>query len=169
MPEIGEIRALAIKDSSRRSGTKRKRHIWHACEMCGKPRWIRLSRFYKSECGVCRVCQALTLPFPPKLQGENHPQWKGGRNNRGDGYIMLRLYPDHPFYKLAGKRGYAMEHRVLMAEKLGRLLEPFPLEIVHHNNGDKCDNNIKILELMSQGEHFSLHIKKRHKEARCQI
>lgn len=89
--------------------------------------------------------------------GMNNPCWKGGRKTRNDGYVLVRLYPDHPLYGLANKSGYAMEHRVIMAEHLGRLLLPFPIEIVDHKNGIKGDNNFGNLRLKSQSKHCTFH------------
>lgn len=90
-------------------------------------------------------------------RGVNNPCWKGGRKTRADGYILLRLYSNHPYCELANKSGYAMEHRVVMAEQLGRLLQPFPIEIVDHKNGIKDDNSFENLELKSQGIHCTSH------------
>lgn len=66
------------------------------------------------------------------------------------GYVMLRK-PDHP---MAQKSGYVMEHRLVMAEYLGRLLGAN--EVVHHRNGVKTDNRIENLELLSKSEHDRL-------------
>lgn len=50
------------------------------------------------------------------------------------GYWMV-YRPGHP---MATKAGYIMEHRLIVAESLGRML--LPSEVVHHLNEDKGDN-----------------------------
>lgn len=45
-----------------------------------------------------------------------------------------------------------------MEQKIGRKLRSD--EVVHHINGDKTDNRIENLELISNSEHTSLHHKK---------
>jgi len=61
-------------------------------------------------------------------------------------YIMLNL-PNHP---MADKYGKVAEHRLVMAEHLGRWLVKG--ENVHHINGNRQDNRIENLELWSKAQ-----------------
>jgi hypothetical protein len=50
-------------------------------------------------------------------------------------------------------------HRLIMENHIGRQLER--KEVVHHINGNKSDNRIENLQLMTLSEHNSLHYKPR--------
>ena len=62
-----------------------------------------------------------------------------------DGYVY-KFAPDSPH---VGKNKILYQHRLVMAEHLGRLLRGN--ELVHHMNGNKSDNRIKNLELFVKG------------------
>ncbi|WP_258881160.1 HNH endonuclease [Clostridium tagluense] len=84
-------------------------------------------------------------------EGEKCCNWKGGRKVNKKGHVLI-LKKNHP---LADINGYVLEHRYVMCEHLGRILEPN--EIVHHINEIKTDNRIENLKLMSNSEHTILH------------
>jgi transposase-like protein len=70
---------------------------------------------------------------------------RGGRVMMG-GYVAVLVPRDSPFAPMRrGKMGYVLEHRLVMAEFLGRPLRRS--ETVHHIDGDKANNAISNLEL----------------------
>lgn len=75
------------------------------------------------------------------------------RIKKGD--YLYSLVPKHP---KATKNGYVLEHRVVMENHLGRLLDPN--EVVHHRNGDKHDNRLENLEVMDYRKHSCHHASK---------
>jgi hypothetical protein len=70
--------------------------------------------------------------------------------SKGD-YIYAKV-PDHPN---ATVLGYVFHHRIIMENKLGRLLTSE--EIVHHKNHDKRDNSVDNLQVMDRIEHMRMH------------
>jgi hypothetical protein len=87
---------------------------------------------------------------------ENNHKWNGGEKNH-EGYKQL-LIPEHPH---AFGIGYVYEHRYIMEQHIGRFLKT--KEHVHHINGNKLDNRIENLQLLSSSEHTKLHQKEKGK------
>lgn len=69
-------------------------------------------------------------------------------------YNYARI-PEHPN---ATGLGYVLEHRIVMENKLCRLLNS--KEVVHHINENKKDNRIENLELMQKSDHSREHMYK---------
>ena len=80
--------------------------------------------------------------------GEKHPKWIGGKRTREDGFILIR--------DTKNKR-YLLEHRIIMEKFLKRTL--ISQELVHHKNGDRTNNRIRNLQIVSRGEHNKIHIR----------
>ncbi len=90
-----------------------------------------------------------------RMTGPGSPAWKGGITYfrpKGN-YIGARYVRCPPAWRsMARKDGYVMEHRLVMAKRLGRTL--LRTEVVHHVNHDPRDNRPGNLELFaSNGDH----------------
>ena len=151
MPAIGEIRV----DIEIGKGETFSKYIWHACELCGKERWVQL-RHKNPMHLICRSCN-IKLCLGKGLVGSRNPMWKGGRYKDSAGYIVVRIYPDDFFYSMADHKGYILEHRLIMAKHLSRCLLPW--EIIHHKNGIKDDNRLENLELLPHGRFHLIDMK----------
>jgi len=73
-------------------------------------------------------------------------------------YIQLTGYKNHP---MANRNGVILEHRLVMANHLGRMLSN--KEIIHHINGNPTDNRIENLELTTFRKHIGEHLTYRAK------
>lgn len=112
---------------------------------------------------VCQMCGVTVLRSPSRNGGKfcshhcvrnsirvnGSPNRKPGRNVSKNGYVYV-FVGHHPLYK--DKRrpdgkpwSTDLEHRVVMAELLGRPLHSW--ENVHHKNGVRDDNRPENLEL----------------------
>jgi hypothetical protein len=128
--------------------------IWHVCEICGLGRWVETRR----EVAVGRFCyqcgRKAGKPRGSKPR-ELHPRWKGGRHVAANGYAQIVVSLDDPLISMADSRGRVYEHRLVMARHLQRVLSRD--EQVHHLNGNKLDNRLENLELLSLHEHAARH------------
>ena len=117
---------------------------------------------WKAQTAPDKQCEECRQPFHPKANGirfcSRACAAKGtGRQRRtgqvkvnARGYRVLYL-PEHP---MASKTGMILEHRMVMAEVLGRMLTPD--EVVHHRNEDKQDNRPENLEVLPKRVHDRL-------------
>lgn len=89
----------------------------------------------------------------PRITGENNTNfpggavtsmWKGGRHMTVTGYITITK-----------NKKIVREHRDIMEEYLGRKLEIN--EDVHHIDGDKTNNHVQNLMVLTKSEHTKLH------------
>jgi uncharacterized protein (DUF1330 family) len=85
-----------------------------------------------------------------KNTGSSNPMWKGGEFITTFGYKMVKT-DNHPF----AYKGYVREHRLVVEKHLGRFLNKD--EEVHHRNGNKLDNRIENLVVLSPSEHAKEH------------
>lgn len=120
------------------------------CEYCGKTfeRWPHEA---KGRTWCSQSCHMKTLNAernPTRWQTENrdHERHRAARVDAGAGKTYRKYYGKH-------------EHRVVAEQMLGRPLEPD--EVVHHINGDKRDNRLENLQVLSRSEHSRLHHRER--------
>lgn len=71
------------------------------------------------------------------------------------GYVQVHVHRGHPWASMAAANGTVLEHRLVMAETLGRPLTPD--EHVHHINHVRDDNRPENLMVLSPSEHQRLH------------
>ena len=114
------------------------------CLCCGK-----IIKRRESKTGLLFCSQQCSRKY---MRGINSPFYKGGTIS-SNGYKII---------KIDGK--YRFEHRLKMEKYLGRKL--LNSEDVHHIDGDKLNNRIDNLLVISKSDHARLHGEiKRQREA----
>lgn|SRR5262245_31491501 len=151
-----QFRTGTVRSGGQIGFRNRGKFIVVRCCKCGKKSWATVGRIPPT--GLCRSCSGRrtiaaavagnSKPRPYQSQrqrGSNNPGWKGGRVRGGNGYVYVLVPPDDPYFPMANRYGYVMDHRLVVARSLGRLL--LRTEQVHHKNGIRTDNRLENLEL----------------------
>lgn len=129
------------------------------CAVCVKPFITYPSKILLGRGKYCskKCCLSVTniaLLSPDKThrfkKGVRH-DWRAHRSITKSGYVEISA-PDHPHKT---KRGYVREHRLVVEKALGRYLERD--EDVHHVDGNKQNNHIDNLRVMTHVEHIHHH------------
>lgn len=81
--------------------------------------------------------------------GEKGANWKGGKTITKKGYVYITIAPNKKKF----------EHVLVMEKHLGRILNAN--ECVHHIDGNKQNNSLANLKLMTKSEHSIMHNKQR--------
>lgn len=115
----------------------------HPCPRCGTPTDHRATH--------CNRC----APFLNQTLRE-----RGARtHHKPSGYWLVKVPESDPMASMRNAQGYVREHRLVMADHIGRPLTED--EHVHHENHDRGDNRIENLSLMAKADHGSMHMRER--------
>lgn len=79
-----------------------------------------------------------------------NPNWRGGKRSK-DGYVLIYA-PNHP---KATANNTVYEHQLVMEQHIGRYLKKG--EVVHHIDGNRSNNDISNLLLLTNSDHAKLH------------
>lgn len=89
-------------------------------------------------------------------RGADHHRWSAGRMLSSEGYVKVRVGPEHP---LSDPNGYTYEHLLVWCAAGNP--RPSEGETLHHRNENKTDNRLANLQLLTRGEHNAIHIAER--------
>lgn len=118
----------------------------------------------KSALGIYRKAYKLGLRKTPEIEflnrstarkGDKGANWRGGVQYNSKGYRMIK----RPEHKKADSKGYVMEHIYVFEKETG--IEIPPNCCIHHLNGNKQDNRIENLCMMTHSAHTSYHNRER--------
>lgn len=142
-PKCGKVMLLRPSEVWRRKTCSRR------CAMAGNKLWLKRDpngeAMVRSHEKLRERLASESNPFRGK-RGELSLWWRGGRR-LVKGYVQIGRYGAPP----------VLEHRLLMEKSIGRELRPD--EVIHHINGDRKDNRIENLAVMTRAEHSRLHRK----------
>lgn len=149
---------------------------WVPCVVCGKLTYKKPYEQRKNKQGFCCSSECVGVLRQELYRGKQNPNygnkgsknpiWKTDRRISPYGYILIRK-EDHPFKNYDG---FVFEHRLVAEQFL--LTDENSIEIdgnhylspdyvVHHKDGNKQNNSVDNLEIMTLAEHTRYHRKKK--------
>lgn len=126
-------------------GKFQRNQVSRTCVICSISFNVPPSGTKNGNARTCsRACHYKWQEIRPQKTGVNHHCWKGGKSII-NGYWFIK--------------GIGYEHRIILEKSLGRKLD-FK-ELVHHKDGNRLNNEISNLEIMTRSAHTALHHKNR--------
>lgn len=179
VPQRRKDTAKYCSPSCRQEGLKAANNA--VCTTCGKPFHLKKYQMerYNRTMGFfcCRECARIArVDF---MSGDGNHQYglRGGENSsfkgeeiphKNNSVVDIMVYmPQHP---RADKNGRVAKHRLVVEQNASLFgLDFFDFVngflvlkdgyIVHHKDGDHDNNNVENLEVLTRGEHSSIHNK----------
>ena len=127
-------------------------HVKSTCDVCGCNFYERM---YKGETSGHYCSQSCSRTAAVRQQDLSHlVQHRFTKGQAAHNYIG-RTKHSAGYIRVPGSNERKLEHRVLVEQFIGRSLTRH--EVIHHVNGDKTDNRLENLRIMSHSEHLKLH------------
>jgi transposase len=158
MQQKHDVNSWTIRDRVRKSGVKLRRvggrkrelNLLESSEVLrlnalGLTQSAIAAKFGCHQTLISSLLSANGIQSVRHASGPSHGSWKGGISKNSGGYILQSPALGDAAYLMRSKSGYVPQHRLVMANYLGRPL--LKSETVHHINGIKDDNRIENLQL----------------------
>ena len=92
------------------------------------------------------------------IKSSKHYRWNN-RLKSTEGYTKIRVGKSHP---LSDPNGYVYEQKLVAVTAFG--LDFIKGKIIHHINGNKSDNRLENIEILTRSEHNKLHNKSKQRD-----